>query len=172
MKRILCFAVIALAAIAGMVRGSFGSSMAKGKTPATLDALIPLVGEWEGTGGNGASVKLTYTLVSGGSALMERLQPSNEADMITMYTVEGDHLRVVHYCSMGNQPEMETAALSGKPQKFAFELTTVKGMKKADEGHMTSLVLTMVDKDHMTQEWSFVENGKKASNVFKYTRKS
>jgi hypothetical protein len=92
--------------------------------------------------------------------------------MITMYTVEGDHLRVVHYCSMGNQPEMETASVNGRPQKFTFELKTVKGIKKPDEGHMTSLVLTMVDKDHLTQEWTFLENGKKQSNLFKYTRKS
>lgn len=170
MRRRAYLAMAALAAIPLASMGFLASGKPKGASP--LDPLVPLVGEWQGTGEGGAPVKLTYTLVSGGSALMERMQPSNEAEMITIYTVEGDHLRVVHYCSMGNQPEMETAAINGKPQKFTFELTVVKGMKKPDEGHMTSLVLTMVDKDHLTQEWTFVENGKKQSNTFKYTRKS
>ena len=172
MKRAAYVRVAAVAAIL-LVGGGFApAGRAKARSVSPLDQLLPLVGEWEGTSGNGASVKLTYTLVSGGSALMERIQPSNEAEMITIYTAEGDHLRVTHYCSMGNQPEMETAAISGKPQRFMFELTTVKGMKTADEGHMTALVLTMVDKDHLTQEWTFLEDGKKEANVFKYTRKS
>lgn len=172
MKRITYFAgaVLAIALFPGM--GFTGAAKANAASASPLDQLIPLVGEWEGTTGNGAQVRLTYTLVSGGSALMERLQPSNEAEMITIYTAEGDHLRVTHYCSMGNQPEMETAAITVKAQKFSFELTSVKGMKKPDEGHMTSLVLTMVDKDHLTQEWTFLENGKKESEVFRYTRKS
>lgn len=159
-----------LAVVAIVSAGLLASGRPKSASP--LDSLVSLVGEWQGTGENGTAVKVTYTLVSGGSALMERIQPSNEPEMITMYTVEGDHLRVVHYCSMGNQPEMETAAINGKPQKFTFALKTVKGMKKPDEGHMTSLVLTLVDKDHLTQEWTFLENGKKQSNTFKYTRKS
>lgn len=172
MKRIGYFAVAMLAAVPLLGSGVFASGKSKASSRSPLDQLIPLVGEWEGTSGSGDSVKLTYTLVSGGSALMERMQPSKEEEMITMYTVEGDRLRVTHYCSMGNQPEMETAAISGKPNKFTFELTTVKGLKTPDEGHMTGLVLTMVDKDHLTQEWTFIENGKKESNVFKYTRKS
>lgn len=170
MKRIASFAIAVLAVLPLLGGGLRASGKSKAASP--LDQLIPLVGEWEGTGTNGASVKLTYTLVANGSALMERMQPSNEGEMITMYTVEGDHLRVTHYCSMGNQPEMETAAIIGKPHKFTFELTAVKGLRAPDEGHMTELVLTMVDKDHLTQEWTFLENGKKGSNVFKYTRKS
>jgi hypothetical protein len=171
-KRITHFTGAVLASALLLGTGFVGPGNANAGSASPLDQLIPLVGEWEGTTGNGAQVRLTYTLVSGGSALMERMQPSNETVMITIYTAEGDHLRVTHYCSMGNQPEMETAAITGKAQRFSFELTRVKGMKKPDEGHMTNLVLTMVDKDHLTQEWTFLENGKKQSELFKYMRKS
>ncbi len=37
---------------------------------------------------------------------------------------------------------------------------------------MTNLVLTMVDKDHLMQEWTFLENGKKSTEVFKYARRN
>jgi hypothetical protein len=144
----------------------------KAKLATGFAQLIPLVGEWEGTSGSGAPVKLTYTLVSNGGALMERMQPSNEAEMITMYSADGDRIVVTHYCSAGNQPQMQTAALSSPTKKFDFKLVRVTGMKSPGEGHMVRLVLMMVDKDHLTQEWTFEENGKAQSDVFRYTRKS
>jgi hypothetical protein len=153
--------------------GGLASRKDEKAKPATGFAqLIPLVGEWEGTSGSGAPVKLTYTLVSNGSALMERMQPSNEAEMITMYSADGDRIVVTHYCSAGNQPQMQTAAITGPTQKFDFTLVRVTGLKSPAEGHMVRLVLMMVDRDHLTQEWTFEENGKAQSDVFRYTRKS
>jgi len=172
MKRIAVFLVAALAMGSSVGVGLVSSGHVLAATSSPLDQLLPLVGEWEGTGSNGHAVKLTYTLVSGGTALMEKLSPSGEPEMITIYTVDGDHLRVTHYCSSGNQPEMETAAIKGTAKEFWFAVTSVKGMKTSDEGHMTNLVLKMVDRDHITQEWTSLENGKKQSSLFKYTRKS
>src|SRR5260370_17608385 len=68
-----------------------------------FDQLKTLVGEWEGTN-NGGPVKVTYTLVANGTAMMERLQPANEPDKITMYSADCDHVVVPHYCSSGNPP--------------------------------------------------------------------
>lgn len=143
----------------------------KGKSAAAFERLISLVGEWEGTA-NGAPVKATYTLVSGGTALMERLQPSNEAEMLTLYTLDGDHLLVTHYCSSGNQPQMKTAAISDLNGVLTFKVYQVTGLKSVDEGHMTALILTMPDKDHFTQEWTYKEKGHEQPALFKFTRKS
>ena len=148
-------------------------SLANEKTrgAAAFDRLISLVGEWEGKSSQGPA-KLTYTLVSGGTALMERLQSANEPEMITLYTLDGDHLMVMHYCSSGNQPQMRTAAITELNGPFAFKLVQVTGMKSPEEGHMSGLVLTMPDKDHLLQEWSYVDKGKTQSDVFRFTRKS
>src|SRR5262249_37732495 len=116
-------------------------------------------------------VKITYTLVSGGSALMERLQPANEPEMITMYTQDGDRILVTHYCSQGNQPQMQTEAMKAKADKYSFALVRVSGMKSPDEAHMVGLVLTLVDRDHITQEWKYTDKGKTEGEVFEYTRK-
>lgn len=143
----------------------------KTKSAAAFERLISLVGEWEGTNSAG-SVKVTYTLVSGGTALMERLQPGNEPDMITLYSLDGDHLLITHYCSGGNQPSMRTGAITELNGTLSFKVFQVTGMKSPDEDHMTALVLTMPDKDHLTQEWSYQGKGKEQSNVFRFTRKS
>jgi hypothetical protein len=135
-----------------------------------FDQLKTLVGEWEGTN-SGQAVKVTYTLVANGSALMERLQPANEPDMITMYSAEGDHILITHYCSSGNQPQMVAQATTGKTEKLSFTLVRVTGMKTPDEDHMVGLVLTLSDKDHLTQEWKYQSKGKIAANLVQFTRK-
>jgi len=142
-----------------------------GSEHTAFDQLKTLVGEWEGTSHEGP-VKITYTLVSGASALMERMQRGSEPEMITMYSADGDHILVTHYCSAGNQPQMKSEVIMmGKPQKYSFSLVRVSGLKTEDEGHMIGLVLTILDSDHLTQEWTYKEKGKTGTDVFQYKRK-
>jgi hypothetical protein len=147
------------------------SANERAKSAAAFERLISLVGEWEGTNSAG-QVQATYTLVSGGTALMERLKSANEPEMITLYSLDGDHLLVTHYCSMGNQPQMKTATITELGSPLAFKIVQITGMKSPDEGHMTGLVLTMPDRDHFTQQWTYKDKGKEQSNLYKFTRKS
>ncbi|HVO57287.1 MAG TPA: hypothetical protein VMT51_06260 [Dongiaceae bacterium] len=143
-----------------------------GGPPSAFDRLKTLVGEWDASTGKGHT-RVTYTLTSGGSALMERLKPDNEPEMITMYTKEGDHILVTHYCSAGNQPQMKTGALKDDVKKYSFTLLRVNGMQESHEGHMTGLVLTLQDPDHVTQTWTFEgKDGKASSEVFELKRKA
>jgi hypothetical protein len=167
-SRTLGIGVLAAALLAGGAPGVFAGEKTTGAL--AFDQLKALVGEWEGANGGGA-VKVTYTLVSGGTALMERIQPANEAEMITMYTVDGDKIVVTHYCSEGNQPSMRTETLKGVANKYSFSLISVSGLKSPDAGHMTGLVLTLVDKDHLKQEWTYRNKGKTTTDAFEFRRK-
>ena len=75
----------------------------------TFDRLKSLAGTWEGKGPNGQPGQVTYTVISGGSAVMSQL---SENSMVTMYTVDGTRLLMTHYCGAGNQPRMVGAASS------------------------------------------------------------
>ena len=166
-NKFMCLGVLVLAL--------FGCKTAKANNDKSggvlaFDQLKALVGEWEGKNESGA-VKITYTLVSGGTALMERMQPSNDAEMITMYSADGDKIVVTHYCSQGNQPTMKSETLKGMGNKYSFSLVSVSGLKTADEGHMVGLVLTLVDKDHLTQEWKYQDKGKTGTELFQFRRK-
>lgn len=165
MARRLALSILALViSVTGIHRSA---SAAEGSA---FDRLKTLVGEWEGTNSAGP-VKVTYTLVAGGSALMERLQSANEPEMITMYSADGDHIVVTHYCSAGNQPQMSSEAMTAKAEKYSFSLVRVTGMKTRDEGHMVGLVMTLVDKDHLTQEWKYQDKGKTSADMFQFKRK-
>jgi hypothetical protein len=138
-------------------------------TPA-FDQLKSLAGNWEGKESSGSAVKVTYKIVSNGSVVMEHLQPTNEPEMITMYSLDGDRIVVTHYCSAGNQPTMQTAPTPAVNGKLDFSFVRLAGAKSPDEGHMVALSVSILDKDHLTQTWTFQENGKSMAETFNYTR--
>src|SRR5262245_18094678 len=89
----------------GLVLSMAGPSDGNGNT-AAFDRLKTLVGEWEATG-DAAPAHLTYELVAGGTALLEREREANRPTMLTLYHRDGDRLLLTHYCMAGNQPRMQ-----------------------------------------------------------------
>jgi hypothetical protein len=142
------------------------------RTMPAFDQLKSLAGHWEGTNSAGPKTEVTYEVISNGSVVMERLHPGNEPDMITMYSLEGDRILVTHYCSAGNQPIMQTAASPTVNGKLDFTFLRLAGAKSPDEGHMVALTVSMPDKNHLVQTWTFDDHGKTMTENFTYTRKS
>jgi hypothetical protein len=136
-------------------------------TDAAWKNLKSLAGEWQGAEGKAS---ITYTVVSGGTAIMESLKPpAPEPEMVTMYHRDGNALVATHYCSMGNQPRMRAASPDSGPIRFRF--ADITNLAKPGGGHIAHLTVTFVDGDHFTQEWTSTENGKESSDTFRWTRK-
>jgi hypothetical protein len=164
--RIVLLAVVIALALIGTAR-----TPAAGKPNSVLafEHLTSLVGEWKGVQ-DGTEIKLTYTLTAAGSALMEEFRAGNTV-MMTMFTVDGDHLIATHYCSAGNQPQMMTGPVTdATASSFAFKLSRVTGMKSPGDWHNTGLTVIMDDKQHLTQVWTYESDGKEGTNTFRFTR--
>jgi len=129
-----------------------------------------LVGEWEAIQ-DGVRVKETYTITANGSTLMAETRPENEPAMMTMFTVDDDHLIATHYCVAGNQPQMVTGVPEDLQKGVTFTLARVTGMKTPDDWHNTAITITLVDPNHMTQLWTYLYKGKTGTTTFHYTRK-
>ncbi len=135
-----------------------------------FNQLTSLGGEWKGVEDK-TEIKLKYTLIGNGSALMEESRPGTEAPMFTMFTVDSDHLIATHYCSMGNQPQMMTKTIADPSAKsLTFSLSHVYGLKTPGDWHNTGLTVTLEDPQHLTQVWTYEYNGKKGTNTFRFTR--
>lgn len=159
---VLLVAVLCLVATPGM---------AQSKAQTSFDRLKTLVGEWEGSLA-GATSKVSYRLISNGSVLEETMKNGEEDTMITIYHLDGDRLMVTHYCGAGNQPRMVTMPDPNKPNVFAFKFLDATNLSSTQEGHMRDLVLTIVDKDHITQQWTWHTQAKEEKmELFKFTRK-
>jgi hypothetical protein len=141
------------------------------KTVPDFEKMKSLVGEWQGKALDGTGAKVSYLLVSDNSALMERLAMGGESEMVTMYHPDGDHLMMTHYCSAHNQPRMRSQTGSAETKSIVFDFVDVTNLSTPDAGHMTRLVLTFVDQDHLTQEWTWREKGKDSVVVIRFERK-
>ena len=139
------------------------------KSEEAFDRLASLIGEWKGEP-LGVKTTLIYTLTANGSVVMEECRPKNEPVMITMFTVDGDHLIATHYCAAKNQPQMATSAVTDAQKPLAFSLVRVTGLKSPDDWHNTGLTVIQEDNDHLTQEWSYEFKRKSGKNVFHFTR--
>jgi hypothetical protein len=145
--------------------------------PATNPAwekMKSLVGEWAGTmahGNDTMPVSISYTLVSSGTSLLERLSTPDGHDMVTMYHPDGSRILMTHYCSEGNQPRMKAESAAGEPKSLAFDFVDVTGLANRDAEHMRKLVVRFDDTDHFTQEWTHRKAGKEETGVFRYLRK-
>src|SRR5881392_2306418 len=166
MKRTIVFGSVGVMAL--LVAAS-APAADKTNSEEAFDRLASLQGEWQGVA-DGLNTTLIYTLTANGSTLMEQCRPEKGHEMITMFTVDGDHLIATHYCSARNQPQMATAAISDAQKPLAFSLVRVTGLKSPDDFHNTGLTVIQEDNDHLTQEWSYQHKGKTGKNIFRFTR--
>jgi hypothetical protein len=141
----------------------------KTQSEQAFDRLTSLKGEWNGQI-DGVNTTLIYTLTANGSALMEQCRPEKRPEMITMFTLDGDHLIATHYCSARNQPQMETPAITDVQKPLTFSLVRITGLKSPDDFHNTGLTVIHEDDDHLTQEWLYQHKGKIGKNIFHFTR--
>jgi len=80
---------------------------AEGSTPAAamFARIKSLAGQWEAQV-NGGKAEITYEVIAGGSAVMERESAEGMPPMLTVYYLDGNRLLLTHYCMAGNQPRM------------------------------------------------------------------
>jgi hypothetical protein len=126
-----------------------------------------LVGAWEGKTADGRAVTASYRLTAGGTALM---QESSVDHMITMFYVARDRLVLTHYCSVGNQPHMQ-ATISPDGKTFDFKFVDGTNIPALEAGHMHRAVFKLVDADHYTEDWTWMNDGQSLSEHFEMHRK-
>lgn len=134
------------------------------------DALRSLVGEWEGTDATGGPVRVSYRLVSGGTALVETLRSPGEPEMITVYHPDGSGVAMTHYCSAGNQPFMRLTG--GHASGLAFETVRVSGPVEPGSGHMQALTLWKDGGDRLRQRWTHRVGDRVESTTFELRRRT
>jgi hypothetical protein len=166
MKRSLLLSAVGVMAL---VAGTASLAADKAKSEEAFDRLTSLKGDLKGEQ-DGVKISVIYTLTANGSALMEEFRPESGPVMVTMFTVDGDHLIATHYCSAKNQPQMVTSAITDVQKPLAFSLARITGLKSPDDWHNTGLTMIQEDNDHLTQEWTYQSKGKSGRTVFRYTR--
>ena len=167
-SRILLAAVI-IAALFGPRRAS-----AAGNGAEAFDRMKTLVGHWEEQKAGEDKSTLEIELTSGGTALIERfhmVENGKPVEMITLYYLDGDQIKLTHYCMAGNQPTMR-GTYSPETRTLTFDLVSISNTKSPNDGHMHHAVYTFLDNDHFKTTWTFQKDQKDAfTEDITYARK-
>ena len=156
--------VVVLSSVLASTRAFAASDAQK-----SFEQLRGLSGSWEGKTSSGQPVEVDYRSTSMGSALMSEIKNVKE-DMITMFNLDGNRLLLTHYCAAGNQPRMlATASADGKT--ITFDFLDATNLSSPDAAHMAHVVISILDTNHHTEEWTFADHGKEMKEVFDLWRK-
>jgi len=134
------------------------------------DTIKTMPGTWEGKGLDGQAFQVTYKLTAAGSAVMSEIEVPGH-DMISMFHLDGpNRLLLTHYCAAQNQPRMQ-ASLSPDGRTITFNYVDATNLTSPDAGHMQKMILTLLDDNHHTEEWVFLDHGKEQKKIFDLHRK-
>jgi hypothetical protein len=145
------------------------SSVAFGQSDAqkSFDQLKTLAGTWEGhvttlPAHPELDGKLTHAslrVTSMGNAIVHEMTGEGRPDdPITMLYMDDNRLLLTHYCDAGNRPRM-TGKTSPDGKTVEFEFLDVAG--STQYGHMDHAVFTVIDANHHTEDWTYMEPGDK-----------
>ena len=117
------------------------------------------------------AVRTAFRNVAGNSAVMETLSMPPEDEMVTLYSVDGDEISLIHYCPTKNQPHMQAKAPSGEVRELVFEFRDARNLPSTDTGHEHKLVLQFEDRNHITERWTWRRNGADTEMIYRFVRK-
>ena len=141
--------------------GSFGEEPGHLTADQQFAKVKSLVGDWYRTDGaptDGAYA--TYRMVAKDSVVEERIFPGTEREMVTMYFVDKDRLKLTHFCNLGNQPTME--AKPGNADLLEFGFLGATNLKSPEARHMHEHSFSFLGKNRIDTTWIFWDGGKEA----------
>jgi hypothetical protein len=138
---------------------------------AAIQKLRALAGEWQGRDAEGNQVKSSFVPIASDTAVMETLtMPEQTDDMVTLYSVDGESILLMHYCPTNNQPRMSAVPERMPIKELVFSFQGAGNLPDPSVGHEYKLVLRFDDRDHITERWTWRNKGKDTEMVFHLTR--
>ncbi len=126
-----------------------------------FERLKTLTGEWEGTfewsrGRTGSgTLRVSYYLTGGGSALVENLVMGGVPTMTTVYHLDGSELRMTHYCAARNQPRLKAVKFDEAQGSAEFALVDVTGVGPKNPGYVEAFLVRLLDADRLNLRFTF-----------------
>jgi hypothetical protein len=151
------------------------TSTARPAAPADAFAQLEgLAGDWEADLPGYGKMHDTVRLISNGMAIEETIGTAadNEA---SIYTRDGDRVLITHYCAMtpdGHQVRLESAPLHGTAGRLEFVLVGSTNLHDTKAPHMRRMSMTLVDRDHFSEQWTKTEAGKDTVFELNFTRRA
>jgi hypothetical protein len=127
---------------------------------AAFERFQRLEGVWRGESTKGWAEGVTFRTIAGGSAVIETSFDAHPGEtMVTLISMDGERLRLTHYCVAKNQPRLEATAFADDGGSVTFTFVDGGNLPSRDRGHMDKAVFRFVDADHVTTRWTWYQDG-------------
>ncbi len=110
---------------------------------------------------------IEYRLTGKGSALIEEF--IGDPPMTSIYHLDGDDLRLTHYCNAGNQPRMIAALYDSDTLKFDF--VDVTNLSAPSAYHTRTLNISFRDDNHVVLNFVGLKEGNEIATTHTLTRR-
>jgi hypothetical protein len=163
---ILCLAVLLFGSFA-VVMSATTNSPANG----AFQKIQSLAGDWEGRDDHGMTAKTSFKAIVKNTTVMETLSMSGMEEMVTLYSIDGNAVSLIHYCPTNNQPHMQALPPVGSVQELVFEFKDARNLPSPAAGHEQRLVLKFEDDNHITETWTWRRDGRDTLMIYKFSRR-
>ncbi|MCI0417415.1 hypothetical protein L0222_32010 [bacterium] len=152
------------------------SVIACSETHSAFDWLKTLTGNWQGSykwsGGRsgGGEMTATYSLTANGSAVVENLIVGADPVMTSVYHLDGDTLRMTHFCAAGNQPRLRAKKIDGVKRSVHFELVDITNLAGPKVGHVHKFEIHFKDENHINLIFTFLRDALESQEFIELSR--
>ncbi len=172
---IVVVVVVVVVAALGASRSSVAQASDK-SGEAAFARFETLAGEWEGTfAWTGArkdrgAMNASYYVTGNNSAVVENLTMGGVPTMTSVYHLDGDELRMTHYCAARNQPRLKATQIDNAKGIVNFSFVDATNLSSADAPHVHGLEFRFLDADHITLTFLFQSGSKEGRELITLTR--
>jgi hypothetical protein len=107
-----------------------------------------------------AEESVIFKLTGAGSALVETQMPGAPHEMVSVYHLDGDDLRMTHYCAAGNQPRLKLDRAKSSPEHLVFVFDGGTNLDPKKDMHIHGLEITFHEDGRVTSAWEGYMGGK------------
>jgi len=135
-----------------------------------FERLKKLDGSWRSKSTKGWQETQQFRVLARGTAVVSQSSPgaatatesadSPNSPMMTVFHMDGSRLLLTHYCEAGNQPRLVATSIEDGGRTVHFSFLDATNLASPAAGHMHSVVMTFLDDNHFSEQWSWYENGK------------
>jgi len=125
--------------------GAADGNVPPNKYETAFQRLKTLVGEWQEE--DEPRRQVTYHLTGNGSALVEEFR--GRPTMVSVYHMDGEALRLTHFCNAGNQPRMMASSYNPASDALKFDFVDVTSLSSPTAYHTRKLEVIFQDEDHV-----------------------
>ncbi len=140
--------------------------------PEVYERLKSLAGEWQADLPGFGKLISSVRVVSNGKAIEEVIGTPKDNEL-SLYTLDGGAILLTHYCAMtpdGHQVRLRTSTLDGAPDRLDFAFVAATNLHSKTAPHMRRAILLITDRDHYSEKWTKVDDGKDTEFDLKFVR--